>query len=477
MKNVYSFLFFMFMFVQSTSLFAQPDLTVWHVSPDHLENHNQGVSNLWACGYEYYFYYEGPESSREFILVLRNEGDEALNLTLPLSLGGANSSDFSIVEQPTNSTLQPNERTHLVVRYTAPETYNDGGASLAIMSNDPDAANCSINFDVGSEPSTPTIEVLCDGEVIFPSVSRELLVEGFNHGVDLGTVMVGDCSEGPVTKTFTIRNNESVPGSVVAGPFCGVLRLLVPTGSGATATTDFDGSNPSDIVSISGPGADCFSVTMQPSGTVSAGGTVDFVVQFDPSSAGLKQATLCFDVQFGRDFGSGISIDIQGTAEDCPIGFASNNDLMFQDPCACDDPRNCASGGMTLFHDTLTVTGGPGLTLTAVAGATDFFSAVECFGGANTVISAGTVIPEVPAGSGTYKLEFWRPSGATPTLSVNDGVTDHVVPTATFEPVCTDAACTPVAPIPTMSEWGLMIFGLLVLNLGVFFVRKQEFVL
>ena len=150
---------------------------------------------------------------------------------------------------------------------------------------------------------------------------------------------------------------------------------------------------------------------------------------------------------------------------------------MFQDPCACDDPRNCASGGMTLFHDTLTVMGAPGLTLTAVAGAADFFSAVECFGGVNTVIPAGTVIPETPAGSGMYKIEFWRPSGAVPTLSVNDGVTDHVVPASTFEPVCTDAACTPTPPIPTMSEWGLILFGLLIINLGVFFVRKRALVL
>lgn len=31
-----------------------------------------------------------------------------------------------------------------------------------------------------------------------------------------------------------------------------------------------------------------------------------------------------------------------------------------------------------------------------------------------------------------------------------------------------------VDPIPTMSEWGLLIFGLLVLNLGVFFLIKRE---
>lgn len=36
---------------------------------------------------------------------------------------------------------------------------------------------------------------------------------------------------------------------------------------------------------------------------------------------------------------------------------------------------------------------------------------------------------------------------------------------------------TTVAPIPTMNEWGLLAFGLLVMNLGVYFVRRREVVL
>lgn len=38
---------------------------------------------------------------------------------------------------------------------------------------------------------------------------------------------------------------------------------------------------------------------------------------------------------------------------------------------------------------------------------------------------------------------------------------------------CNGLSCPP-EPIPTMSEWGLMIFGLLVLNLGVIFLRRRE---
>jgi len=35
----------------------------------------------------------------------------------------------------------------------------------------------------------------------------------------------------------------------------------------------------------------------------------------------------------------------------------------------------------------------------------------------------------------------------------------------------------PEAPIPTMSQWGLMIFGLLTMNLGLVFLRKKEEIL
>lgn len=31
-----------------------------------------------------------------------------------------------------------------------------------------------------------------------------------------------------------------------------------------------------------------------------------------------------------------------------------------------------------------------------------------------------------------------------------------------------------LAPIPTMSEWGLIVFALLILNLGIFYVRRTE---
>ncbi len=157
------------------------------------------------------------------------------------------------------------------------------------------------------------------------------------------------------------------------------------------------------------------------------------------------------------------------------LTYDANNELMFGDPCRCTDPRNCDFNNSILFHDTLTINGPTGLTITAAAGATNFYSAVSCFGGSLTVIPTGTAIPESVIAPGTYKIEFWRPSGILPTLSVNVNGTPMTVPADTFQPLCNVETCRE-EPIPTMSEWGLMIFGLLVLNLGLFFVRKQEMI-
>ncbi len=159
------------------------------------------------------------------------------------------------------------------------------------------------------------------------------------------------------------------------------------------------------------------------------------------------------------------------------VTFGSTNVLTFNDPCKCDDVRNCNAGGVFYFHDTLTI---PSTGVIAAGldirfnSSTDFFIAVPCFGGALTTPTfgaAGTQIPESPAGSGVYKIEFWRPSGVLPTLSVLGGGIVTVAPASTFQPICTVAACSPL--VPTLSHWGLIILGLLLVVIGTVAIRYQ----
>ncbi len=170
--------------------------------------------------------------------------------------------------------------------------------------------------------------------------------------------------------------------------------------------------------------------------------------------------------------------DLPGVFSNPEQLFSSQNEISFGDPCSCDDPRNCTDGGVQYFHDTLTIpaalTTTPGLTIN-VSSATNFFIDVPCFG-AGLTNATNQLIPEVSPG--VYKIEFWRPSGVIPTLAVTvNGGAPISAPAATFQPVCTTEACTPQAPIPTMSEWGLIIFGLLTLNLGLILIQRREKVL
>ena len=144
------------------------------------------------------------------------------------------------------------------------------------------------------------------------------------------------------------------------------------------------------------------------------------------------------------------------------------NAPSISDPCSCADPLNQknASGVVTRFHDKLTVMGTAGQSVVLKTGGPNFTDA------AGTQIPDGTSIGPIPAGN-TLEYDFYHASGASGSIVLTiDGVDTAPFPIS----VCSASSCTTtaVAPIPTMSEWGLLIFGLLVLNLGVIFLYKRE---
>jgi len=179
---------------------------------------------------------------------------------------------------------------------------------------------------------------------------------------------------------------------------------------------------------------------------------------------------------YNPDCGLQITIEVtESSPENCSAitDIASNNELMFSDPCSCDDPQNCDISGITYFHDTLTVfTGGiAGLTISVAPGVVDFYTDVPCFSNSNspTLAAAGTIIPEVPVGSGIYKLEFWRPA-VIPSISVQSGGQTFMVPSETFEPICVcDEA---ISEIPTLGEWGLLCLFILLMIFGVSSIKQ-----
>ena len=157
------------------------------------------------------------------------------------------------------------------------------------------------------------------------------------------------------------------------------------------------------------------------------------------------------------------------------IGFDSQHDLDFGDPCSCTDPLNCEIGGLTYFHDTLTINTTPlgvsGLKIGISGTASDFF-----IGNCGGLILANSVnmdsIPESPAGSATYKLEFWRPSGITPIVSVVESGTITMIPLATFQPICFMENCAP--PIPTIGQWGLFVLAISIIIMAIVAIKSRE---
>ncbi|MEO0339529.1 MAG: hypothetical protein AAF242_09965, partial [Bacteroidota bacterium] len=166
------------------------------------------------------------------------------------------------------------------------------------------------------------------------------------------------------------------------------------------------------------------------------------------------------------------------------VTFSSQNRLTFGDPCSCTDPLNCQVGNTLYFHDTLSIpetgTLTPGLDIRIVS-ATDFYTDVPCNGGTLELAPTNFQIPEVSPG--VYKLEFWRPSGAQPTLVVMEGGNNTTAPAATFQPICNQANCvvtTPTNPTTTPQDlpnmpWTkyLLLIGLLVITslVGIKYIK------
>lgn len=139
--------------------------------------------------------------------------------------------------------------------------------------------------------------------------------------------------------------------------------------------------------------------------------------------------------------------------------------ISINDPCSCADDMNRKDGAGTIthFHDVLTVD---------VAGSTGQ-SVVLTTGGANFLdanlnpIADGTTLGMIP-----LNYDFFHASGASGSITLTVGGVEQA-PFAIS--VCSEDACA--APIPTMSEWGLLIFCLLVLNMGVFAVRQRALII
>lgn len=165
-------------------------------------------------------------------------------------LGGANPGDFAISSAPATP-VTPSTSSNFNITFT-PTAAGIRTATVTVYSNDADEATYTFNIQGNGDGNE--IDVFGNG-VSIPSGSATASTT--NH-TQFGNVNV---TTGSATQTFAVFNT-------------GGLSLTVSS------------------VTITGPDAAHFTVTTSPVGTLPGGTSNNLVIVFDPSSAGVKNATV-----------------------------------------------------------------------------------------------------------------------------------------------------------------------------------------
>ena len=246
--------------------------------------------------------------SHTFTIV--NEGDGSLDLTgSPLvEISGTNASDFSVISQPSQTTIDADGGTETFVIRFDPSASGIRTATVTINSSDSDEGSYTFSV-LGNGTAIPEIDILGNGNSI-PDGDTSPSLSDFS---DFGDA---DIYGGANTQTFSIYNSGS-----------GVLSLT---------------GNP--IVQITGAHSSNFTVSQQPtSNTISdLGGSQTFQITFDPSTTGLRQASVYITSDDANE--SPYTFAIQGTGTINPeIDIQGNNNSI---PSGSSSP---ASGDSTYF--------------------------------------------------------------------------------------------------------------------------------
>ncbi len=188
---------------------------------------------------------------------------------------GTNAGEFTTPSLAT--TIPPGGNTSFIVTFN-PDAVGTRSAIVTITSNDPDEG--SFNFTIEGTGANPEIMVRGDGNDIVNGSTTPTATNLTNFGSALIT-------GGSVIRSFQIVN----------------------TGNAKFSLTN----TPPNFVTISGPDAGEFSVIAQPNDDeILGGGSENFLIQFSPTSAGVKNAT----IEIANDVNTNYTFAIQGNGSD-----------------------------------------------------------------------------------------------------------------------------------------------------------------
>jgi len=296
------------------------------------------------------------------------------NLTLsgsPLvAISGTHAADFSVTATP-SSPVAASGTTTFTIQFS-PSAAGARTASISIANND--GNENPYTFSIQGTGIVLAPEIALTGKSSTPISSGDTS-PSTTDGTDFGSTNVGT----PVTQTFTIANS-------------------------GTAALNLTGS---PLVAMSGTHAGDFTVTATPTSPVTAGGTTTFTIQFSPSAAGLRSASVSianndadenpytFSIQ-----GTGVipapEIDVRGNS----VSIA-NGDIT---PATSDytDYGNVNISGGTLDHAfTIANTGTAALNLTGSP-----LVAISGTNAADFVVTAAPTSPVAAGGTTTFTIRF-----------------------------------------------------------------------
>lgn len=212
------------------------------VTPSTADDTNFGTVNI-------------AEGTVNRTFTIENSGYADLSLTGSPIVAISGGTDFTVSTQPAASTISSGNTVTFVVSFN-PASIGVQTATISIDNNDADENPYTFTLK-GEGVTEPEMDVLGNGIEITDGDNTPRSADD----TDWGLV---DLSAGAVTHTFTIRNDGNADLSLTGTP----------------------------LVAISG--SSDFTISTQPaSSTVSSGGgTETFVVSFNPSSTGIKSATI-----------------------------------------------------------------------------------------------------------------------------------------------------------------------------------------
>jgi len=175
--------------------------------------------------------------------------------------------------------------------------------------------------------------------------------------------------------------------------------------------------------------------------------------------AGTYMVTVSNTAGFGDVCSTTKSIEV--IVNDC----LTDRSFSLSDPCSCDNPSNVTLGdGTFLFEDKIRIDASmyPAGTIPSVTVIDG--NLLTATGSPYTLTTATAAITNV--GGGIYQLPFYTKINVPSTLTVTVDGDSQIFTTDSCMP-CPD-------PIPTMNQWGLLIFGLLLVNLCIFFIYQLD---